>query len=118
MNALPNYVEPPHVALEREVDAEIERLCCDPFSHWEDSKRAEVSVSSRKLLRERWRLAWDWTYAMQGVPNAPEWKAGAFRTALMAGDTCEIGKLIRESVIREFALNCVEDAEKAWELGV
>ena len=116
MNALPHYIEPAHSVLSNEVDAEIERLCSDPT--WEWHKRREVRQAAYSLLSVRWPAHRSWTYAMEGVPNAPEWKGEAFRAALMAGDTCEIGRLVRESVIREFALNCVEDAEKAWELGV
>ena len=118
MNAMPNYIEPADSVLSHEVDAEIGRLCFDPLSHWEETKQAEVAISALRLADNRFRACWDWSYAMEGVPNAPEWKGEAFRDALMSGDLCEIGRLIRESVVREFALNCVEDAEKAWEFGV
>ena len=115
MNALSNYIEPAHVAFERGVETEIERLTSDPT--WEPNKRVEVCGLAQSLRYSRLDCGISWTYALEGVPCAPTWDRKAFHKALMQGDLIEVGRLIRDATAREFALNCVDAAEKAWENG-
>ena len=114
MNALPNYIEPPHVALEREVEAEIERLMRDE-DYEPDVKRLLIERAMRAKC-DRLHDASQWDYALADATYA-QWDRDEFMRLMLAGDHCAIGALLHQATVTQFATLCVNAALYAWELG-
>lgn len=114
MSASPNYIEPPHVALEREVEAEIERLM--RTEDYEPDVMRLLTERASRAKCDRLRDAGQWDAALADATYA-KWDRDEFMRLMLAGDHCAIGAILHKATVTQFAQLCVNATLYAWELG-
>jgi len=101
------------IANDRAVEAEITRLV-DAEVFDERGQDSEFTKIALRIMNQRWNDVMSWAEAFVDVPYASQWSDVEFLTLIRDGDDAELGRMIRQRTLAEFASDVFNAAETEW----